>query len=153
MGIAHLLQVLGDFHFHIVGNTFVLLDACIKFDKVLLVGFFARHLVKVHHHTKHALDTLAEQHDFLLCHIDGDFRCLHQAARDVAQALVLFVDIWLLLDDCADKSFYLRNEPNEDACVGKVEASVERSQHKTQLGSILSKFASSRHSPPRRKPC
>ena len=52
------------------------------------------------------------------------------------QAEVFFLVHALGLDGPANKPFYLRDKPDEDECVGHIKASVEGSQHKTQLGGI-----------------
>ena len=134
VGIADLVEVLGNLYLHVVGDALVLLYAreCLyELGLVLLV-------YQVAHQVEHPLYAHAKLVYLLLCLQHGEFRGLHDAGGDEAQAEVLLLALGFLgLDDAAHELLYLRNEPDEDGGVGHVEAGVEGSEHERQLGGVL----------------
>ena len=56
MSVAHVVEILGNLYFHVVGNAFVLLYACEEFGKgCLILGH-----EEVSNHAEHAVDAFAE---------------------------------------------------------------------------------------------
>ena len=100
MGVAHLIQVLGNLYFHVVADTFILLDT----GKELYESFVVLRLQQFHYHAKHTLDAFAKAADFLLCFENGELGSLHNAGLNEAQTEVFLVFVGLGLDGPAHES-------------------------------------------------
>ena len=116
VGIRYGVEILGDLEFHIIGDTFVFLDAGeelveVASLRILLVRGTRRKREQFANHAEHALHTFGERLDFLLSLKHGELRRLHEASRNEVQAEVFFLVDLLRLDHPAYESLNLRDEP------------------------------------------
>ena len=121
MRITHLVEILRNLNLHVVGDAFILLDAGIELDKLIVVGLAQEFL----HHAEHTLDALCETVNLLLSLQYRDFRSLHDTALDEAQTEIVLVGILFWTDNLAYQLLYLRDKPNQDKGVGEVERGME----------------------------
>ena len=151
MGIAYGVEILGNFEFHIIGNTLVLLDArkelieIARLCTLILSRSRTGEFEEVAHHVEHALHTVGEQLNLLLGFEYREFGSLHETSRNEVQTEILVLIDLLRFDNPADETLDLRDEPNEDARVSHIETGVEGSQYETQLGRISQKSRSARN--------
>ena len=125
MGVAHIVQVAGNFYLHAVAEGFVLLNAGKAFGKGILVVL--RH--QVTYHAEHLLHSLGKGANLLLCLEHREFGRLHDTGGNELQAEFLLVIGLFGLDDPADKALNQRHEPKHQQRVQDIESRVERSQY------------------------
>ena len=132
MGIAHVVQVVGDVYLHLVADFLIFLDAGIELHKLVFVFLVKQGA----HHAKHALDAFAKGANLLLCLEYRELGGLHDTRCDEVQLEVVLFVLTAGLDNGAHEFLNLRNEPYEDGGVGDIECRVETGKHYRDLGEI-----------------
>ena len=132
MGVRHLVEVFCNFHFHVVGDALVFLDAVVQRGEFLFILLGQQ----FSHHAKHPLHSLGKRFYFLMCFEHRQFRGLHDARSDEMQAEVFLFFHSLGFDDPAYESLDVGHKPDEQQGVGDVECRVERCKHHGYLCQI-----------------
>ncbi len=133
VGVAHRVEIFGNLDLHVVGDVLVFLYALVEL--VLLAALLLSE--QVGHHAEHAFHALGKALYFLLCLEHREFRGLHDAHLDEAQAELVLVALGLATDNGAHHLLHLRDEPDEHEGVGDIEARMERREHDGQDGGAL----------------
>ena len=112
---AHLVQIVGNLHFHRVGDVLVFLYAREEFVELHLI----LQLQQLWHESEHSLAALGKTVNLLLCLNDAKFGCREQTATDKLQSVVFFLS--LHRQHLADKCLNLLDKADVDDVEGCVE--------------------------------
>ena len=121
MGIAYGAEILGNFKFHVVGYALVFLYSRKELYKFRV--FFG--VQQFSYHTKHTLNTLCKRADFFLSFEHRQFRRLHNAGLNEAEAEFFVFFFLTRLDNPAHYFLYLRYEPDKYSGVQHIEEGME----------------------------
>ena len=116
---GYLVQIVGDFQFHVITDVFILFDTAEELVEFVFVGRVKQFI----QHTEHTAHTFREEVDFLAGLNDGKFRSRKQTTGNEAEA-VFFLH-FLLWDNLANGLFDEFHEPNQDQYVTDIEGGME----------------------------